>query len=98
MGWYTVKTLTKSSIPTSNDKMVFDESIMLVEAANCEEAEEKAKNLVTKLYLPVYENIEGKTVKWEFVKIIEVLDLCEDKIYSGIQVFTRIYEARSPEN
>lgn len=99
MSWYSVKTLTRSTIiGVKTQDTLFDESLMLIEAKNTEEAKEKAEKIAKEEYQPTYKNESGETVQWVFEKILEVTDLCEERIYSGIQVYSHLYRKEEPDS
>lgn len=92
ISWYAVVTLTVSKIKEKPQAQpLYDKSLMLVEAESKEEAEEKARYLTIENHLSSYKNPDGETVIWEFVDILEAIDLCEESLFSGIQVYSHLY-------
>lgn len=92
MTWFLVKTLMISIMENvPEDVPLFDESLMLVKASSQEEAQKKAEKLCRKLYENEYKNGDGETVKWKFVKIIEVSDLGKKTLRDGVQIYSRLF-------
>jgi hypothetical protein len=92
MFWFSVLTLMRGIRENNPDSApLFDESLMLVKANSEEEAKEKAEKYCLKRYKTEHKKIDGETVSWKFVKIIEVTDRCEKTLYDGIQIYSRLF-------
>lgn len=92
MYWFSVSTLMRGMRQNNPEAaLLFEEGLMLIKATSEEEAKAKAEKRCIKLYKTKHKIVNGETVKWEFVKIIEVSDLCEKKLYDGIEVYTRLF-------
>ena len=87
--WYGVKLLFESSIPDEHGRILQEESIRLVEAGDESEAKAKA-TVLGNSEEHEYANVCGETVRWRFVSVLEVQDLCEVKLFDGMEVFSRL--------
>ena len=85
--WYGVKLLFESSIPHEDHRILQEESIRLIEANDESEARSKA-NILGTSEQHEYENPYGETVRWRFVSILEIQDLCEATVFDGMEVFS----------
>lgn len=92
MFWFSVLTLMQGIRENNpNSAPFFDESLILVKAYSEEEAKKKAEKRCLKIYKTEHKIVDGDTVSWKFVKIIEVTDRCEKTLYDGIQIYSRIF-------
>jgi hypothetical protein len=89
--WYSVTMLFESSVDDGNDEApLCEESILLFEAKD----EESAHNAAVQHAKTVevnYANLDKKNVAWRFVKVVEVQDLCETQLFSGVEVHSRLF-------
>ena len=89
--WYSAKLLYESHV--DDDQRIgplCEESIILVEADDEKSAEAKAVKHGQEGEHS-YENPDGNMVVWRFVKVLETQDLCEEKLYPGVEVYSRLY-------
>lgn len=63
----------------------------MVRAGNESEAVKAAKKLASKDMAVRYENEDGETVEWQFLRVLEVQDLCEEELEDGTEVFSRLF-------
>lgn len=92
--WYSANFLFESRI---NGELIpeplCEESIVVVEADNEETARADAFQ-IGKNMEHSYQNEQGETVSWHFVNLVELQDLSEKAIKSGIEVYSRMFRAR----
>jgi hypothetical protein len=87
--WFGAKLLFESTIPHEDGRILQEESIRLIEANDELEAKSKA-NMLGKSEQHEYENADGETVRWRFVFVLEIQDLCEKSLFDGMEVFSLI--------
>src|SRR5947207_1307665 len=87
--WYGARLLFESSIPDERGRVLREESIRLVQAHDESEARAKAIALGNSEQHD-YENAYGATVRWRFVSVLEIQDLCEPNVFDGMEVFSRL--------
>ncbi len=88
--WFSVEAIFKGSVENEpGDTPIYDRAIFLIDVPDGESPEEKSLK-VAKLFEDKYKNERSEDVKWEFLKILEIQDLCEKEIYDGIEVFSRM--------
>lgn len=66
-----------------------EESIRLVIAPDGNAAREKAESLGRQSEHD-YLNEDGARVSWKFVSVVDVQEFCEDEIYDGVEVYSRL--------
>ncbi len=89
--WYSAKLLFVSKVEGRPvEESLFEESIILVESDSLANARQNALKLA-KDSEDGYKNDQGERVEWEFQKLIEIQDLCEESLYSGVEVFSTLY-------
>lgn len=93
--WYSVKLLYSSEIDGQKNDL-FEETIVLISAENQEEALKKAIKTGREKQI-LYKNSDDEEVRWFFNKVVEVQDLCEKKIYSGMEIFSRLFRHKPEE-
>jgi len=91
--WYSAKLLFVCEIIDDNidnlDRLC-EESIIIFEA-NSECDLQKTVEQIANSMQHNYENDEGQTVTWQFQGILQIQDLCEEKIDSGTEVYSRLF-------
>jgi hypothetical protein len=90
--WYSAKLLFE--ILVDDDQSTppsCDESIILIEASSETEARELAVKVAEDQQVD-YLNFEGNRVSWIFRQLLELQDLREEALYSGVEVFSTRYE------
>src|SRR5437588_684327 len=87
--WFAAKILFESSVKESDDRVLQEESIRLIQAENEAQAHAKAATLGPSEEHQ-YANEQGETVYWKFVGILEIQDLCEANVFDGMEVFSRL--------
>jgi len=88
--WFSAKLLFQSNVDDGqNLSPLYEESIRLIEADTEDEARSKSEQL-GKNEEHDYKNESGHTVKWNFVEVMEIQDLCESNIYDGMEVFSTL--------
>lgn len=89
--WYAANLLFETTLVPSveGDVPLQEESVRLLEADSETDAHEAAFQLGEESELS-YEGACGQMVTWRFIKVLEVQDLCEAKIHSGMEVFSRL--------
>lgn len=89
--WFSAKCIFVSKIDGHLlSEPLCEESIILFEAESLESARQSALDLAKKAEHS-YKNEQGEEVEWRFEELIEVQDLCEEQLYSGVEVFSRLF-------
>jgi len=88
--WYSVRDQFRSEIQGDTDPYLWEECVFVMQAPSDEAAQRKAVD-VAKAKQHDYLNDEGETVRWVFVGVEEVQDLCEDETDDGTEVYSRLY-------
>lgn len=88
--WHSVEVLFKCNVEDDQSEILYDQSIFLIYAKTQKEINEKAIKLMKTSSID-YKNYEGKTVQWQFVKILSIYNICAEKIYDGIEVFSQLH-------
>lgn len=88
MGWYSAKLLFVAVVDgrLPADALV-EESSRVFQALDLEQAAVRAEE-IGHTAVHDYENEDGQTVEWTFVKIIELQELCEGTLEDGVEVFS----------
>jgi hypothetical protein len=86
--WFAAKLLFESSVP-DDGRVLQEESIRLIQAADEAQAQSKAC-LLGPSEEHEYLNEHGETVRWRFVSVLEVQDLCEENVCDGMEVFSTL--------
>lgn len=102
--WYSVKILFES-VHIKNedisdnpyDEKLFEESIFLIKAKTEEQAYDNGKEHGIKAQTE-YLNVYGETVRWTFIKVIDVFELSDDNIESGTEVYSRFIFAKENDD
>jgi len=93
--WYAAKLLFESSVDDgSKESPLLEESTRVLLADSVETAEAKAL-AIGHAAEHSYLNESGQSVKWAFVSILELQDLCETELLDGTEVFSRLYRRDS---
>jgi hypothetical protein len=88
--WFSVKLLFETVVSDGMDADPLQErSIRLVSAEDEEGARKKAVTL-GKDQQHSYKNDEGAMVEWQFIRVLEIQDLCEPELYDGMEVYSRL--------
>jgi hypothetical protein len=96
--WYAVKLLLEANV--SDDlpiEPLREESIRLIQANSHQEAETVARKFGLDLECN-YANERGDQVEWKFVSVLEVQDLCEGELYSGMEVFSKLFRGKTEQS
>ena len=89
--WYTAKIVTQCKMLRENPpRPIIDESIILVEAVDDQEAEKKAQELARGLETD-YLNSKGEKVVWEFVAVLDIYKIDDRELCSGVEVHSVTY-------
>jgi hypothetical protein len=80
-----------------NDDRLCEASVRLVEAADLEAAQEKARRLGRESE-HVYLNENGERVTWRFDKLIDVQEVGEGPLVDGVEVLSRLYRKRQHQD
>lgn len=90
--WFSVLVEIKCVVHDNNDpNPMYENTVFLFQAIDENEARKKAEVYCKKNSYNEYLNDEGKIVHWSFVKILEVQNTCEQKIFDGVEVFSRLF-------
>ena len=95
MTWYSAKLLFESEVDGENDQPLREESIRVLLSESEAEARAKAAEVGTEAEHE-YLNEQGQKVRWRFVAVLEVQDLCADALTDGMEVFSVLF--RTPPN
>jgi hypothetical protein len=95
--WYSARLLFESSVEgDESDAPLCEESIRVLRAESSDAALLKAAD-IGHAAEHEYPNDSGKLVKWSFVSVLEVQDLCEDELREGTEVFSRLFRRDTAE-
>jgi hypothetical protein len=96
--WFTASLLLKSNIPNEPEaQALWQESIVLIDAADEEEARIKAKKL-GKCAEHDYLAAAGNQVRWTFEKIESIQPIFADHLEHGTEVYSRFLSASEVES
>jgi hypothetical protein len=97
--WYGINLLFKSihDPATSENEPLWEESILLIEAASEEEARQTGARL-GRSKNHEYISASGDLVKWRFEKVESVCEILDDTISSGTEVFSRFLRESEVES
>lgn len=88
--WYSVEALFRCHVSGESDNILYDRRIFLIDVdGDKQKASKKAKQQALS-FETVYKNFEGRDVSWQFVKVLEIQKLSEEKLYDGMEVFSRL--------
>jgi hypothetical protein len=88
--WFSALLRFESSIEGMNDwAPLSEESLVLVDARDEEEALEKARRLGDERQIH-YKNYAGAQVRWRFVEVLEVQEVSEPELSEGVEVHYRM--------
>ncbi len=89
--WFSARLLFVSEIQgADNQDRLCEESTILVQERD-ETAAKKAAERLAQDMRQDYANEQGEIVKWRFLRVLEVQDLCEAKIARGTEVWSRLF-------
>lgn len=93
--WYSAKLLIISAVDDGKKTVpaLVEESIILIEAESPDTAKERALEAGLRMEHE-YDNYRGRQVRWRFGKLLELQDLSEEKVFSGMEVFSTIYRRK----
>lgn len=88
--WYAAKLLSRVEVDDHRkERTLLEESIRILRATDERDASARSEALGRAEQVE-YENFEGRTVRWRFVKVLEIQDLSETKLSDGMEVFSRL--------
>lgn len=88
---FSVAVLMKCEVGESPDAApLHEESIFLIDAANREEAREKARRRAEENSIS-YPNAGGQTVRWSLVEIVGAYELSDTAITDGVELHSRMF-------
>ena len=89
--WYSAKLLFRSTIDgAAVAQPLCEESIRIVLAETDEAARVRAAE-IGRLAEHEYVNESGELVRWSFVAVLDVQDLCVNELEDGAEVFSRLF-------
>lgn len=92
--WYSARMVLECVITEPDyENPLFEEVIVLIEAADDDAAMQEARKAGIAAEHS-YRNDKNEEVRWRMVEIAEIQALCESAVYSGMQVFSRLYRRR----
>jgi hypothetical protein len=93
--WFSARLLYRSIVDDPNNvPPLYEESIILINAESEEAAREEAERIAYSREHN-YPNAEGREVRWKFVRVLESQDLCEEELFSGVEVHSRLFRSAS---
>ncbi len=96
--WFTASLLFKSNIPKEPEaQALWEESIVLVSAADEEEARSKAED-IGKRREHEYLAAAGNEVRWTFEKIESIHQILVEHLEHGTEVYSRFLSAAEVES
>lgn len=91
--WFSARLLFRSKVDDAADSPpLYEESIVLVDAAGEDAAREVAER-IARSKEHNYLNAEHKQVRWVFLRLLELQDLCEAELSSGVEVYSRLFRS-----
>lgn len=97
MSWYSAVLLFECVVGEDvGGGALVEESTRLLQAGDDAEANVRAEQL-GRDEEHEYLNASGALVRWKFVRVLELQDLCTDSLEHGTEVFSRM-RRRSPES
>jgi hypothetical protein len=96
--WYSARLLFVSEIEgdPGRDRLC-EESVIVVQEAD-EASARRAADRLARSMKHAYLNEQGESVQWRFVCILEFQDLCEERIESGTEVWSRLFRESQVED
>lgn len=92
--WYAAKLLFEAKVEDNDSRDVLcEESIRLIEADDEEDAQRRAEEVGAQAQHE-YLNDEGHSVRWRFMRVLEIQDLCESQVTHGMEVFSKMFRGR----
>ena len=91
--WYSARLVFETEAHEGSTEVLREDSIRLITANSIDEATSKA-NVLGKSEQAEYLNHQNEIVRWRFVQVLEVQDLCEAEICDGMEVYS--YLLRTP--
>lgn len=67
---------------------MWEEQFFLIESSDEQAARQEAENLAKRPERP-YKNDKGELISWKFIKVDRVCAIAEQKLSSGVEVFSR---------
>ena len=88
--WYSVEALFRcDDANEKTNEVLYEKSIFLIKVENEQLVREKAER-IARTFEVDYKNSDDDKVTWKFVKILDTQDICEDTLYDGVEVFSRL--------
>ena len=96
--WYSIRLLFVSEIQGQPERdRLCEESVIVVHEVDEISARRTAERLGVAMQ-HAYLNEQGESVEWRFVRILEIQDLCEDRLESGTEVWSRLFRESQAED
>ena len=91
--WYSARLVFETNSHEDSKEVLREDSIRLINASSIDEAISKA-NVLGTIEQTEYYNNQNEIVRWRFVQVLDVQDLCEAEISDGMEVYS--YLLRKP--
>lgn len=96
--WYAVETLFRCNEEKESGLTLYDKRIFLIKSETVDSARQKANQIASTSEV-TYQNSDSEQVHWEFLRILEIQELCEGELYDGIEVFSQLmWESEIPDD
>jgi hypothetical protein len=93
--WYSARLLIERTIDRGKPpKPLFEESVIIFQAAGRRAASKRAKQLGRKASHH-FKNFLGETVRWVFREVLEVQEIMGDELTDGTEVYFRWWDSPS---
>ena len=89
--WYSAKLLFRSTIDGSVVAQPLSEESIRIFRADSEHIAQLRAAEIGRDAEHEYPNENGEMVRWSFVAVLEVQDLCEGDLEDGTEVFSRLF-------
>jgi hypothetical protein len=96
--WYCVTLIFERlhpNVAAFNDEPLWEESLILVEAVETEEAKTKAMGIAKTKEIS-FEAISGEAVRWRFVEVGDTFEILDQLPKDGAEVFSRFLRSQPP--
>jgi len=94
MSWHSARLLYETEVEGPPDPLPLREESIRVFVADSETAAWVRAEAVGRENAHSYRNGAGELVSWKFLRVIEVQDLCEERLDDGVEVYSRLFRKR----
>jgi len=98
--WYSIQLLFKAVIHeelVKHDSETYEEQIFVIMANSKDEAHIIAENKGKEEEVS-YKNLYNEELTWKFIKVIDIFEILEEELKSGVEVFSRYLLVPKPSS